>query len=78
MAEAVRHNRQIEKVEKEQKKLESMEWQRKSDQLSFKVDLVKHYIGLKSGFSDKQIVRLLPEMKAVVAAFEDSGSYSED
>jgi hypothetical protein len=46
MAEAVRYNRQIEKIEKTRhwaKKLESMEWQGKSDLLSFKVNLVKHY-----------------------------------
>jgi hypothetical protein len=84
MAEAVRHNKQIEKIEEtrlviEQKKLESMEWQGKSDQLSFKVNLVKHYKDMKSnGFSDKHIVRLMPEMKAVIEALANTSSDSDN
>jgi hypothetical protein len=51
------------------KKIESMEWQ-----LSFKGNLVKHYKDMKS---NKHIVRLMPEMKAVIAALAISSSDSD-
>jgi hypothetical protein len=44
-------------------------------QLPFKVNLVWHYKDTKSnGFSDKHIVRLMPETKAVVEALANSSS----
>jgi hypothetical protein len=82
-AEAVRHNKQIEKIEKTRLVMEQnkfIPWSGRASQINFfKVNLVKHYNDMKSnGFSDNYIVRLTPEMKAVMETLANSSSDNDN
>ena len=82
-----RHHQQIENIENkrlkleekrqeiELKKMETMEWRGKADQLSYKVKLVKEYQNLvTSGMSNEQIEQLFPEMDEVIKTFANNNS----
>ena len=56
-----------------------MAWKGRSDELEYKVKLVKEYQDLKkSGLTDKRITQLFPEMKEVVTAFKEDNDESSD
>jgi hypothetical protein len=63
--------REDQRLDLEQKKFESQQWRGKSDELDYKVKLVKECTSLKAqGLSDEQIVSLFPEMKNVLEALK--------
>jgi hypothetical protein len=77
MKELQRHNEQIEQIEREKvdlerKKLGVLEWKGKSDELDYKMKLVRQYQELKATMSDSQILRMFPEMDSVINAMKDT------
>ena len=88
--ELVRHHRAVErfqegtmhieerKLQLEEKKFDYMAWKGKSDELDYKTKLVREYKEMKESFSDKQILRLFPQMKEVVSAFRQTSDTSDD
>ena len=67
MDEVVRHNRELERLEKQ--KFEQGSWKVKNDELDYKVNLVSQYTKLRDdGITNNQILRMCPEMKNVIDA----------
>jgi hypothetical protein len=72
----VRHNKNVKilenkKYELEKKKLDSLQWKGKQEELDYRLKLVKEYLSLSAGgMSDDQIIRLFPKMKDVVKAMK--------
>jgi hypothetical protein len=77
----VHHNKKMEELESKnfelkKRKLESMQWKGKQDELDYRLKLVKEYSALSGSGSDDQIVLLFPEMKAVVEPMHGDKSTS--
>jgi hypothetical protein len=78
MEEAVRHNKAIEAIE--QRKLKSMEWKGKNDELDYKMNLVARYTELRESFkwNDEQILSFYPEMKPLLQAKNITSAQSDN
>ena len=77
MQEMVRHNQFLENLEERKYELEkrkedreSQSWKGKSDELSYKMQLLERYNQLKSlhNWTDEQIISFYPDMKQIVDA----------
>jgi hypothetical protein len=82
--ETMRHNKHMESMEKarleiETKRLKSEEWKGKSEELDYKMKLVRQCQELQaSGMSESKIVRLFLEMQSVIAALNGNDSDSDN
>jgi hypothetical protein len=83
VVELNRHNKRLEDVEerklalqlkqdeREQKRFETQQWKGRSDELDYKVKLVREYNSLKTqGLTNEQIIALFPEMASVINTLE--------
>ena len=84
--EMVRHNTAMETMKREEidierERLKSLSWKRKNDELEYMSNMMDKYKTFKHvhGLSDKRILRLYPDMKAIIEAFnEDDDDNDED
>ena len=83
--ELVRHNTAMEKLKREEidmekERLRNMTWKGKNDELEYKSNMMEKYKVFKKdhGLSDKQILRLYPDMKTIIDAFNAEETDDED
>jgi hypothetical protein len=66
------------RLDLDREKFKAMEWKGKSDELDYKMKLVRDYQDLvKSGMTNEQIVTMFPEMEKVIEALSTKNDESD-